>query len=34
MNLQLRWDLYFAKESETKVIETIHPNKHHTSTAA
>jgi antitoxin HigA-1 len=29
MNLQLRWDLYFAQQSETKVIETIHLYKHH-----
>jgi len=29
MNLQLRWDLYFAQQSETKVIETIQPYKHH-----
>ncbi len=28
MNLQLRWDLYFAQQSENKVIETIHPYKH------
>jgi len=34
MNLQLRWDLYFAQQSETKVIETIHTYKHHASTAA
>jgi addiction module HigA family antidote len=34
MNLQLRWDLYFAQQSENKVIETIHPYKHHVSTAA
>ena len=34
MNLQLRWDLYFAQQSETKVIETIHTYKHHPSTAA
>jgi addiction module HigA family antidote len=33
MNLQLRWDLYFAQQSENKVIETIHPYKHHASTA-
>ena len=32
MNLQLRWDLYFAQQSETKVIETIHPYKHHAGT--
>jgi antitoxin HigA-1 len=25
MNLQLRWDLYFAQQSENKFIETIHP---------
>jgi addiction module HigA family antidote len=34
MNLQLRWDLYFAEQSETKIIETIHTYKHHASTAA
>jgi addiction module HigA family antidote len=34
MNLQMRWDLYFAQQSETKVIETIHTYKHHASTAA
>jgi addiction module HigA family antidote len=34
MNLQLRWDLYFAQQSETKVIETIHTYKHHASTTA
>jgi addiction module HigA family antidote len=28
MNLQLRWDLYFAQRAERKVIETIHPYKH------
>ena len=25
MNLQLRWDLYFAQQAENKVLETIHP---------
>jgi addiction module HigA family antidote len=25
MNLQLRWDLYFAQQAENTVIETIHP---------
>ena len=25
MNLQLRWDLYFAQQDETKVLEAIHP---------
>ncbi|MBF8277690.1 MAG: plasmid maintenance system antidote protein, family [Candidatus Brocadiaceae bacterium] len=25
MNLQLRWDLYFAQQDEDKVLETIHP---------
>jgi len=25
MNLQLRWDLYFARQNENKVLETIHP---------
>jgi len=34
MNLQLRWDLYFAQQSEIKVIETIHPYKHRAGTAA
>ena len=34
MNLQLRWDLYFAQQSETKIIETIHTYKHHASTTA
>jgi addiction module HigA family antidote len=34
MNLQLRWDLYFAQQSETKVIETIHTYKHRASTPA
>ena len=34
MNLQLRWDLYFAQQSETKGIETIHTYKHRASTAA
>jgi len=24
MNLQLRWDLYFAQQDETKVLESIH----------
>ncbi len=24
MNLQLRWDLYFAQQDESKVLETIH----------
>ena len=28
MNLQLRWDLYFTKQSETKIIKTIHPYDH------
>jgi addiction module HigA family antidote len=28
MNLQLRWDLYFAQQAENKVIETIHPFEH------
>lgn len=32
MNLQLRWDLYFAQQSETKFIETIHPYKHQEAT--
>ena len=25
MNLQLRWDLYFAQQDETGILETIHP---------
>lgn len=25
MNLQLRWDLYFAQQNEVKVLESIHP---------
>ena len=25
MNLQLRWDLYFAQQDESNVLETIHP---------
>ena len=25
MNLQLRWDLYFAQQAETNVLKTIHP---------
>lgn len=25
MNLQLRWDLYFAQQDENKVLKTIHP---------
>jgi addiction module HigA family antidote len=25
MNLQLRWDLYFAQQTESKIIKTIHP---------
>ena len=25
MNLQLRWDLYFAQQHENKVLKTIHP---------
>jgi plasmid maintenance system antidote protein VapI len=29
MNLQLRWDLYFAEKSETKLIESIQTYKHH-----
>jgi addiction module HigA family antidote len=34
MNLQLRWDLYFAQQSEIQVIETIHTYKHHASSVA
>jgi len=25
MNVQLRWDLYFAQQGETKALETIYP---------
>jgi addiction module HigA family antidote len=25
MNLQLRWDLYFAQQDENKVLNSIHP---------
>lgn len=25
MNVQLRWDMYFAQQDETKVLETIQP---------
>ncbi|HMR98332.1 MAG TPA: HigA family addiction module antitoxin [Anaerolineales bacterium] len=25
MNLQLRWDLYFAQQDENKVLDSIHP---------
>jgi len=25
MNLQLRWDLYFAQQAEINVLKTIHP---------
>ncbi len=25
MNLQLRWDLYFAQQNELNALETIHP---------
>ena len=25
MNLQLRWDLYFAQQDESNVLKTIHP---------
>jgi addiction module HigA family antidote len=25
MNVQLRWDLYFAQQDESNVLETIHP---------
>ena len=28
MNLQLRWDLYFALQEEKKVLEGIHPYQH------
>ena len=33
MNLQLRWDLYFTRQAEIKVIETIRPYKHRVGTA-
>jgi len=33
MNLQLRWDLYFTRQSEIKVIETIRPYKRRVGTA-
>ena len=26
MNLQLRWDLYFARQNEKRVLEKIHPH--------
>lgn len=26
MNLQLRWDLYFAQQDEMKVLDSIHPH--------
>lgn len=29
MNVQLRWDLYFAQQDEIKVLETIHPYSAH-----
>jgi addiction module HigA family antidote len=32
MNLQLRWDLFFAQQSETKIIETIQTYKHQVGT--
>jgi addiction module HigA family antidote len=25
MNLQLRWDLYFVQQEETRVLDSIHP---------
>jgi antitoxin HigA-1 len=28
MNLQLRWDFYFARQEEKKIIEGIQPYKH------
>ena len=28
MNLQLRWDLYFAQQEETKALESIQPYQH------
>ena len=31
MNLQLRWDLYFAQQQETRILKSIRP---HISTAA
>ena len=29
MNLQLRWDLYFARQDENKVLQRIQPYSHH-----
>jgi addiction module HigA family antidote len=29
MNVQLRWDLYFAQQDENNVLETIHPFSAH-----
>lgn len=34
MNLQLRWDLYFAQQGESPILETIQPRVPATSTAA
>lgn len=34
MNLQLRWDLYFAGQDETKVLEQIQPYQPATQTAS
>ncbi len=28
MNLQLRWDLYFAQQEDQKVLENIQPHNH------
>jgi addiction module HigA family antidote len=33
LNLQLRWDLYFAQEKETRVLDLIHPHLPAASTA-
>ena len=29
MNLQLRWDLYFAKQEETRILQEIQPFESH-----
>ncbi|NCP15553.1 HigA family addiction module antidote protein [bacterium] len=34
MNLQLRWDLYFAQQGESPILGTIQPRVPATSTAA
>jgi len=33
LNLQLRWDLYFAQQSEIRIVDTIQPYVPHTSAA-